>query len=243
MRPETLIVVAARNEAQRIAATIRALGETFPGAPVWVADDGSDDQTAAIARRAGMRVVGGARRAGKGRAMTSAVEAALVELEGGGGDPVCVLCDGDLGESARELAALVEAIGRGEADMAVAAFSTRAGGGFGIALAFARWVVRRRCGLTMRAPLSGQRAMRASLLRELLPFAHGYGMEIGMTIDAVRTVRRVVEIDLPLSHRPTGRTPAGFAHRGRQLVDFARVYLARSVRERCAAAKITSYTL
>jgi hypothetical protein len=52
-------------------------------------------------------------------------------------------------------------------------------------------------------------------------------MEIGMTIDAARAGHRVGEIELDLSHRATGRTLAGFAHRGRQLVDFARVYFAR----------------
>jgi hypothetical protein len=49
-------------------------------------------------------------------------------------------------------------------------------------------------------------------------------MEIGMTVDAVRAGDRVVELELELSHRASGRTLAGFLHRGRQLVDFARVY-------------------
>jgi hypothetical protein len=48
-----------------------------------------------------------------------------------------------------------------------------------------------------------------------------------MTIDAVRAGNRVVELELELRHRAGGRTLAGFAHRGRQLVDFVRVYLAR----------------
>jgi hypothetical protein len=52
-------------------------------------------------------------------------------------------------------------------------------------------------------------------------------MEIGITIDAVRAGYRVREIELDLEHRATGRTLGGFAHRARQLVDFARVYLAR----------------
>jgi hypothetical protein len=55
-------------------------------------------------------------------------------------------------------------------------------------------------------------------------------MEIGMTVDAVRAGHRVVEIELDLAHRAGGRTPAGFAHRARQLVDFARVYVARRQR-------------
>jgi hypothetical protein len=49
-------------------------------------------------------------------------------------------------------------------------------------------------------------------------------METGMTIDAVRIGFRVAEIELDLTHRATGRTPAGFAHRARQLRDIARAY-------------------
>jgi hypothetical protein len=37
----------------------------------------------------------------------------------------------------------------------------------------------------------------------------------------------VGEVELDLAHRASGRTLAGFAHRGRQLVDFVRVYRAR----------------
>ena len=74
-----------------------------------------------------------------------------------------------------------------------------------------------------RAPISGQRAMRAAVLRDVLPFAPRYGMEIGMTVDAVRAGHRVGEVELDLSHRATGRTLGGFVHRGRQLRDFRAV--------------------
>jgi hypothetical protein len=65
-------------------------------------------------------------------------------------------------------------------------------------------------------------------LRDVLPFAHGYGMETGMTIDAVRAGHRIREVELDLEHRLTGRNLGGFVHRGRQLLDIARAYLARS---------------
>jgi hypothetical protein len=77
------------------------------------------------------------------------------------------------------------------------------------------------------APISGQRALCASVLTDVLPFAAGFGMEIGMSIDAARAGHRIAEIELHLSHRATGRTLTGFAHRGRQLIDFVRVYFAR----------------
>ncbi len=238
------VVVAAYDEAERINATLRALEVAFPGASVWVADDGSRDATAELARRAGAHVVRSDRVIGKGGAVTAAAEQAAAALAGtaqspaqggadaaqGGADadsPIFVLCDGDLADSARELGALADAIAGGAADVAVAVFARRVGGGAGIALGFARWAIRRRCGLQTIAPISGQRALSAHALRDVLPFADGYGMEIGMTIDAVRAGHRVIEVELDLAHRATSRTLSGFLHRGRQLVDFVRVYASR----------------
>jgi glycosyltransferase involved in cell wall biosynthesis len=231
MAADTFVIVTAHNEADRIAATLAALALSFPDAPVLVADDGSTDATAEIARAAGAHVVRSERDIGKGGAATVAAGEALRQA---GADAVAgwerstfVLCDGDLASSARELGALADAVRRGDGDVAVAAFSRRVGGGFGLALAFARWAIRRRCGLLTTAPISGQRALSGRALQDVLPFAHGFGMEVGMTIDAVRHGHRVVEVELDLSHRASGRTLSGFGHRARQLVDFARVYLAR----------------
>jgi glycosyltransferase involved in cell wall biosynthesis len=218
------VIVAARNEADRIGETLAALREAFPGAALWVADDASGDGTAEAALVAGAQVVGRGRPHGKG-ANVSAAAAAALSVEPA--PRLVLLCDGDLGVSAARLVPLVEAVERGQCDLAVAAFSRRVGGGFGVALGFARWAIRRRCGLETVAPISGQRAMRVEVLRTTLPFARGYGMELGMTIDAVRAGHRVREYEIDLSHRATGRSLAGFAHRARQLLDFARVYLSR----------------
>jgi glycosyltransferase involved in cell wall biosynthesis len=256
--PDVFAIVAAYDEADRIGATLAALAEAFPGARLWVADDGSSDGTGAVAEVAGATVVRSERVIGKGGAVTLAARRALEEIDRGrldnskSGDaprapagqrppevhppdgarrverePVVVLCDGDLGESAVRLGPLVEAVRQGEADLAVAAFSKRVGGGFGLAIGFAHWAIRRRCGLDLRAPISGQRALTAQTLAQVQPFAHGFGMEIGMTIDAARAGARVGEIDLDLSHRATGKTLGGFLHRGRQLIDFVRVYIDR----------------
>jgi glycosyltransferase involved in cell wall biosynthesis len=219
-------IVAAHDEADRLGATLAALGRAVPGAALWVADDGSRDGTAELARAAGASVLRSEQAIGKGDAMTLAARNALA-THPGSGDDVFVLCDGDLGHTAERLGPLPAAVGRGEADLAVAVFARSVGGGFGVALAFAGWAIRRRCGLRTRAPISGQRALRRATLEAVLPFASGYGMEVGMTIDAVRAGATVAEIELELSHRATGRTAAGFTHRARQLVDFARAYARR----------------
>jgi glycosyltransferase involved in cell wall biosynthesis len=217
-------IVAARNEADRIALTVAALRAELPEAAIYVADDASTDGTAEAALAAGAVVIGRRRPHGKGANVTAAAEAALsVEPP-----PAAVLlCDGDLGDSAGRLVRLLEAVDAGECDLAVAAFSRRVGGGFGFALGFARRAIRRLCGLETSAPISGQRTMRTEVLRATLPFARGYGMEIGMTVDAVRAGYRLREYELDLEHRATGRDLGGFLHRARQLADFARAYRAR----------------
>ncbi len=218
------MVVAARNEADRIATTVAALRDAFPGAALWVADDASEDGTAERALAAGAQVVSRGRRHGKGANVSAGAEAALSAAPA---PDLVLLCDGDLGRSAERLTPLVAAVRAGECDLAVASFSRRLGGGFGIALSFARWSIRRLCGAETTAPISGQRALRAEALRATLPLAAGFGMEIGMTVDAVRAGYRLREYEIDLEHRATGRTAAGFRHRGAQLLDFVRVYLSR----------------
>lgn len=218
------VLVAARNEADTIGGAIAALKETFPEATIWVADDASEDGTNDLALAAGAQVIRRGRVHGKGGNMTACAEAMLSAPRQ---PAIVLLCDADLALSAGQLGQLVDAVEADECDLAVAAFAKRVGGGFGIALNFSRWVIERRCGLSPEAPISGQRAMKLEVLRAVLPFAPAYGMETGMTIDAVRAGYRLREYELDLAHRATGRTFGGFMHRFRQLVDFARVYVSR----------------
>jgi glycosyltransferase involved in cell wall biosynthesis len=214
------VIVTARDEAERVGVTLSALREAFPAAALWVADDGSVDATASLAAEAGARVVSAPERLGKGGAAQLAASALLRE-----GDPNVVLADADLGESAGQLVHLTAALA--DADLAIATFARRVGGGLGVAVRSSRWAIRRATGRVMQAPLSGQRAMRPGVLAQLLPFAPGFGLETGMTIDALKLGLRVVEVELDLEHRATGRTLSGFAHRGRQARDALRAYASR----------------
>src|ERR1700728_1822361 len=227
---ETIVVVTARDEGERIVATIAALRGAFPGAPIVVGDDGSRDHTAALAGEQSALVVAVPRR-GKGATATIAAARAL---ELGGPGTTYLLCDADLGSSARLLSALVAEMRAGRADLAIALFEAPRGEGFGVALAFARAAVRWVTGAELVAPLSGQRALSADALRATLPFAPGFGMELAMTIDALRSGLRVSEIALALEHRSSGRTPCGFLHRSRQLLDFAAVFVRRAKVRRSA---------
>src|SRR5436190_17094413 len=104
-----VVLIAARDEEARIGATVEALRRAFPLAVVVVADDGSRDSTAAVAARAGARVVR-LPRLGKGQALT------LAERDAPPG--ALLLCDADLeGDLAPLLA--------DGADLTVAAFAER----------------------------------------------------------------------------------------------------------------------
>lgn len=221
MAPRQLaVLVTARNEEDRIGPTLAALAGALPGARLVVADDGSEDATAEEADRAGAEVVSAPRPLGKGGAATLGAHHLL---RAGPRPSVVVLADADLGASAAALGGLVDAVEQGRGEIAVAVFARRVGGGFGLALAAARTVIRRRTGLRPRAPLSGQRALSAEALETVLPFARGFGMETAMTVDAHRAGFGLVELELPLEHRATGRTAAGYRHRARQLADILRV--------------------
>jgi len=197
------ILVAARDEEERVGATVETLRARFPGADVVVADDGSRDATAARAETAGARVIRLGRR-GKGQALTLA--------EGQLGPGPLLLCDADLVGDVSALAAT-------EADLSIAAFRAREGGGFGLAKRAARSLIAARSGFTPREPLSGQRYLSQRARDVVFPVAMGFGVETRMTIDAARAGLAIEEIELELGHRATDRTVRGFAHRGRQLLE------------------------
>jgi hypothetical protein len=198
-----IVLLAARDEEEAIGESVQALREAFPGAEVIVADDGSRDRTAVEAERAGARVVRLPRR-GKGQAL------ARGEREAPPGP--FLLCDADVRGDLRPLA-------NTDADLVVAAFAERQGGGFGLAKRTGRALVRALSGYEPVEPLSGQRWLSAAARERCFPPAAGFGCEVRMTIDAVRSGLRVAEVELPLTHRATGRDARGFAHRGRQLLD------------------------
>jgi len=197
------ILVAARDEQGRVGATVGALRSRFPGVEVIVADDGSRDGTAAEAAAAGATVLRLPRR-GKGQALTAAERAAPP-------GPL-LLCDADLrGDPAPLLGSA--------ADVAIAVFAEQSGGGFGLAKGAARLLLRAATGLTLREPLSGQRALSAAGRAACFPLAAGFGCEAWGTAAAATAGLRVEEIELPLRHRATGRDLGGFLHRGWQLAD------------------------
>ncbi|MFB9527510.1 glycosyltransferase family 2 protein [Nonomuraea roseola] len=236
---DTAVVVPAKDEAERIGATVTAALQ-LPGVDlVVVVDDGSTDQTGRVARAAGARVVRHSRNRGKASAMESGAEA--VRLLDAAVPRHLLFLDADLGETARAAAALVEPVRAGEADMTIAVFATRVKlGGHGVVVRLSRDGIRRASGFSATQPLNGQRCLTREAFEAARPLAHGFGVETGLTIDLVRKGFRVVEVEVEMAHRATGTDWHAQLHRARQLRDVARALAIREPVIRDNLAKLRS---
>jgi len=209
---------------------VRAVAR-IPGVDlVVVVDDGSVDGTGCEAARAGATVVRHSRNRGKAAALETGAEAVLVlEANQAAGNPRHLLfLDADLAETAADAGPLAEPVLAGHADMTIAVFATRVKrGGHGIVLGLSGAGIERATGWRPAEPLNGQRCLTRAAFEAARPLAHGWGAETGMTIDLLRKGMRVLEVQVPLAHRATGRDLGSQLHRARQLAGVARAIAAR----------------
>lgn len=219
---QTSVIIPAFDAQATIAPTVRAAA-ALPGVSrVIVVDDGSHDQTAAEAEQAGAGVLRLARNQGKGAALRRGLDLARTDL--------VLFLDADLGESAALAAALVPPVACGPAAMTIAHLvppagdPAKQGGGFGLVVRLARGGIRALTGLTMQSPLSGQRCLHRDLARQV-GLAGGFGVEVSLTLEVARRGGNIVEVPLPMTHAVTGRSLAGFLHRGRQFWEVLKVLL------------------
>src|SRR5262245_9274694 len=228
---DVAVVIPAKNEHDRVAATIAA-AKTISDL-VIVVDDGSTDGTALIAREAGSLVVAHTRNRGKAAAMTTGagVVAGLDARDGLRTPRHLLFLDADLEETAKEGAALVEPVRAGVADMTIGVLppQKRSGGGFGFVVRLSRNGVRRLTGFEATQPLSGQRCLTRAAFTAAQPLAHGWGVETAMLVDLLRQGLRVQEVEVDLHHRVTGRDLRAQIHRLRQYTDVAAALAVRRV--------------
>jgi glycosyltransferase involved in cell wall biosynthesis len=233
------VVVPARDEVDRIGATVRAV-RTVPGVRfVVVVDDGSRDGTGAAAVAAGADVVRHWRGRGKAAALeTGAARVAVLEAAAGAGQDVparsaaLLFVDADLGSSAGATATLTVPVLAGEADMTIAVLPPQdaPGGGHGFVVRLSRAGVVAATGWTPTQPLSGMRCLTREAFEAARPLARGWGVETALTIDLLTAGYRVAEVPSALHHRVTGSDWRGQLHRAGQFRDVARALAVRRVR-------------
>ncbi|GAB2989874.1 glycosyltransferase [Actinotalea caeni] len=224
-------IIPAKDEAERVAATVRAARAIPHVDLVLVVDDGSEDDTGARARAAGAVVVRHATNRGKASAMETGAAVVAMRDEEEGLPRMLLFLDADLGETAVDAAPLVPPVWAGKADMSIALLPRQAGaGGRGIVTGFARRSIHAFTGWSPAQPLSGQRCLTREAFEAALPLARGWGVETAMTIDVLLKGFAVVEVPCDLRHRPSGNDLAGQLHRAAQLRDVMAAVAARKLR-------------
>lgn len=234
-RPEqrVAVVIAAKDEAERIAATVRACRAIPRVDLVVVVDDGSHDGTQDHARAAGAVTVRHSVTRGKASAMETGASVVGMRDYVDGPARLLLFIDADLGDSAAACADLVPPVVDGVADMAVAVPPKQAGaGGRGRVVRMARTAIGTATGWAPVAPLSGQRCLTRAAYEAAAPLAEGWGVEVALSIDILVAGLTVIEVPCDITHRVSGNDRAGRLHRAAQAKDVMRAIAARRLRGR-----------
>ncbi len=200
-------IITAHNAGRDIASTVRSC-RAIPGVDLLVVvDDGSDDDTGRNARQAGAVVVRHSVTRGRASALETGVKVAAMRDRADWPPRLLLTLSADLGESAVEASALVEAVRAGQADCACAAPpATSLLVGHTMAENRARWGIRVLTGWEPQAPLSEQRCLTRAAVTAAMPFSTGYGLEIGVTVDLLVAGFRLIEVPCTFTHLGSDRT-------------------------------------
>ena len=186
LRPCVSVIIPALNEEANIANVVRfALGDSAT-VEVIVVDDSSTDNTVEQAQNAGARVITSSL-LGKGASMADGALVAKSEL--------LVYLDGDLkGLRSGIISDLARPLIAGEAEFVKARFG-RGGGRVTELTAKPMLKVFFPELAHFNQPLGGIIAARKSLLKQLT-FEDGYGVDIGLLLDAWRANAKLAEVDI-----------------------------------------------
>ena len=132
------------------------------------------------------------------------------------------------------MAVLVAPVASRVADLTIATLPTQltAGGGHGLVVGLARRGIEELTGWSPVQPLSGMRCLSPAAIAAATPFARGWGVEVGMTIDVLDAGLVIEEVPCELHHRVTGSDWRSQLHRAAQYRDVALALGVRRLRRR-----------
>lgn len=226
------VVIPAKDESDRIAATVSAAAGLPHVDLVVVVDDGSTDATATVAEVAGAVVVRHHRNHGKAAGMATGADR-VAALDDPTSPRALLFVDADLGASAANLAPLIWPVLAGDADLVVANMPQgQSSKGRGRVVRLAQRTILTATGRRLEQPLNGMRAMTRAAFDAATPLSPGWGVEVGMLLDILAAGLRVIEVPVDFTHRASGRDWRGVIHRGKQFRDVAEVAVRHRIRAR-----------
>jgi glycosyltransferase involved in cell wall biosynthesis len=233
-----LAIVPAFNEARNLPGVAAALRRAAPDVDACVVDDGSSDDTAAVAASLGLGVL----RLPLNLGIGGAVQAGYLHARDRGYD-LAVQIDGDGQHDPAFLGALIAPLLAGRADLVVGS-RFLGDGGFKSTLVrragirYLSWFLRLRCGVRVTDPTSG---FRAASRRAIELFARHYPSdypEPESVAVAHREGLRIEEVPVVMSARPHGASSITWARTLYYLVKVSLALLLLPVRERRSGAEV-----
>lgn len=192
------VAIPCHNEAATIAQVVRDFRKALPKSKVYVFDNASTDNSAALARKAGAQL-SYVTAMGKGHVLRAIFD----ELE----EDVIVLADGDATYLAEDVNELIAPVVRGEADMVVGERLTTVSdksmkpiNQFGNRMIVA--YINRLFGTKYRDILSGYRAFNRRFIESVPVLTTGFEVESEITLQALAEGLHVVEVPVHYRDRP-----------------------------------------
>lgn len=189
------VILPAKNEAEGLRRTLPALRALLPDAEVIVVNDGSSDNTAAIAVEEGAKVLSSPYSMGNGAAVKRGARAAS-------GD-ILVFMDADGQHDPAHIPQMLARLEQGY-DMVVGArdWAGQAGVSRGLANVFYNWLASRMTGYEVKDLTSGFRIARAGKFREFLHLLpNGFSYPTTSTMAFFRSAFPVAYAPIPVAKR------------------------------------------
>ncbi|HUS47117.1 MAG TPA: glycosyltransferase family 2 protein [Phycisphaerae bacterium] len=198
--PKIAVLIPCHNEAATVGKVVDDFRRQLPQAGVYVFDNCSTDQTAAIAKAHGATVIHEPR-LGKGYV----VEAMFDRVEA----DYYVMVDGDDTYPAEKAGELLAPLMSGQADMAVGARRAEAAGRCFRPLhaagnSMVRWLINRIFRAHLTDILSGFRAFSRRVVRSIPVVSSGFEVETELTVQVLYYRLRIVEVPVAYRGRPQG---------------------------------------
>jgi len=193
------VIIPAKNEGKNIGKLISILKQSYAGFEIIVIDDGSTDDTAAVAKNAGAKIYSHPYNMGNGAAIKSGIRMAS-------GD-VLVFMDADLQHDPEDIDAMLSYFP--EYDMVVGARSKKDQASLGRALGnkMYNWLASYVTRFKVQDLTSGFRAIKSDIAQQflyLLPNAYSYPTTL--TLAVLRTGRTLKYIPIKVEVRKTGKS-------------------------------------
>jgi glycosyltransferase involved in cell wall biosynthesis len=201
-KTDVSIIIPAYNEAETIGDLVLKIKSIHPDFEVIVINDGSTDDTAAIAREAGAHVHSHPYNIGNGAAIKSGIRVA-------NGD-ILVFMDADGQHDPKDIARLIENMP--DYDMVVGArfINSQASVGRALGNKFYNILASYVAKFKIKDLTSGFRAVKLDLARQLLYLLpNTYSYPTTLTLSALRSGRPLLYIPIQVKNRKTGKSNIG----------------------------------